>query len=86
MTVTALRASSTLSVSDRIRRLQVEARGLAREQTGALVTTIAETIRLAEEIAAGGDAYPAGIRDLARRLAEDLGQKSETIQAIAGRV
>ena len=55
------------SLSARIRALQEEARGLAREHIVALEAALVEVERLAVEIAAGGDAYPAGVRDIARR-------------------
>lgn len=73
------------SLSTRIRALQEEARGLAREHIVALEAALAEVERLAVEIAAGGDAYPAGVRDIARRLAEDCELKAQTIEAISGR-
>lgn len=74
------------TVSQRVRALQAEARGLAAEHVQALIIVMAEAERLALEIADGGDAYPAGVRDIARRLAEDTGLKIGTIQAIGARV
>ena len=73
------------ALATRIRALQAEARGLAREHIGALEHAIMEVERLAGEIAEGGDAYPAGVRDIARRLADDCGLKVATIEAIAER-
>ena len=40
---------------------------------------------LSAEIAEGGEAYPAGIRDIARRLAEEVEAKVATIEAINSR-
>ena len=57
--------------ADRIRRLQNEARTLAREHIELLVSAPAEVSRLSGEIAEGGDFYPVGVRELSRRLAED---------------
>ena len=37
------------------------------------------------EIADGGEAYPAGVRDLARRFAEDTEARVQTLATIAGR-
>ena len=34
---------------------------------------------------AGGEAYPAGVRDIARRLAEDVGAKAQTLELLSGR-
>ena len=40
---------------------------------------------MADEIANGGEAYPAGVRDLARRFAEDTEARVQTLATIAGR-
>ena len=40
---------------------------------------------LAAEIADGGEAYSPGIRDIARRLAEDLDSRAQTVEAISAR-
>ena len=73
------------SVADRVRRLQTEAKTLAKDHTRALMGMIVEAQMVAEEIAAGGEAYPAGIRDLARRFAEDAELRVQTLEAISGR-
>ncbi len=78
--VGALPRSEALSM--RVRRLQAEAKGLAREHVAALVAALHEAEALAAEIAEGGEAYPAGIRDIARRLTEDCESKIGTIEAI----
>jgi hypothetical protein len=44
-----------------------------------------ETQRIAEEIANGGEAYPAGVRDIARRLGEDSAARAMTIESIVSR-
>ena len=80
------RALPDQALSARIRALQAEAKGLAREHIAALEAAMGEVERLACEIAEGGDAYPAGVRDLARRVAEDCGLKVATIEAITERV
>jgi hypothetical protein len=72
-------------LSERIRQLQAEAKGLAREHVEALAASLLETQRIADEIADGGDAYPPGLRDLARRLSENSSAGALTIRAIAGR-
>ena len=68
--------------AERIRRLQAEAHALAREQIQALHTGMVEVARLAVEVAEGGEAYPVGAREVARRLTEDLSQRAQTLQAI----
>jgi hypothetical protein len=79
------RALPDQGLSARIRALQAEARGLAREHIFALESAMGQVERLAAEIAGGGDAYPAGVRDIARRVAEDCGLKVATIEAITER-
>lgn len=73
------------NLSERIRRLQAEAKNLAREHVRALEAAIIEVERLSSEISDGGDAYPAGVRELARRIAEDCEMKVQTLEAISSR-
>lgn len=76
---------SAESPSQRIRRLQAEARALARDHLEELAGAMRELSLLAQEIAEGGDAYPVGAREMAGRLAEDLGGRSQTLLAIVAR-
>ena len=73
------------TTTERVRRLQLEARALAVEQVEALERVLLEGARLAKEIADGGDAYPVGARELASRLASDLPAKAVTLKAIVSR-
>lgn len=73
------------TLAQRIRRLQGEARQLARQHIGDFTATLADLSAAAAEIAAGGDAYPPGVRELARRLAEDFEVKAQMLEALAGR-
>jgi hypothetical protein len=75
----------TVTVAERVRRLQTEARQLAQGHVLALTAAMAEANRLALEIAEGGDAYPPGVRDLARRFAEDCDTRVQSIEAINAR-
>jgi hypothetical protein len=74
------------TTSARVRRLQAEARILAREQVEALEKSMANLAAQAREVAEGGDAYPAGVRDLAARLAEDLETRAQSMQVLMARV
>lgn len=78
-------ASKVETVAQRIRRLQSEARLLAKDHIKALSTAMVEVETLAAEIAEGGDAYPPGVRDLARRLVEDCEARVQTLEAIVAR-
>ena len=74
------------TTSERVRRLQAEARLLAREQVEALEKAMLNAATMAEEIANGGEAYPPGVRELAHRLSEDISAKVQTMQALMERV
>lgn len=78
-------AARSETVSERVRRLQAEARDLAKDHVHELSRAIAAAERLAAEIADGGDAYPPGIRDLARRFADEAEGRIQTLEAIISR-
>jgi hypothetical protein len=73
------------SPADRIRRLQHEARALAREHVEMLAAALQEVSRLACEVADGGELYPVGARELSRRLSEDSNKHALTLTAIVDR-
>jgi hypothetical protein len=73
------------TVAQRVQRLQAEARQLAKDHVKSLTSAMVELEQLASEIAEGGDAYAPGIRDIARRLAEDMDARVQTLDAIAAR-
>ena len=73
------------TTAERVRRLQQEARMLAREQVDTLEAALLAVARQAEEIAMGGDAYPVGAREVCRSLIEELQAKAMTLAAIAQR-
>ena len=68
--------------AQRAKRLMAEAREAASEQIQALEVSLQAVVALAAEVAEGGDAYPAGIRELARRLVEETNHRSQTLEAI----
>lgn len=69
----------------RIRRLQEEARSMAREHVAQLEAQIAELARLSAEVAEGGDAYPVGVREMARQMVADCESRLLGIQSIMHR-
>lgn len=73
------------SVAQRVRRLQQEAKTLAKDHIRALNQALVEVEQLAAEISEGGDAYPPGVRDMARRLVEDCEMRVQTLEAIVAR-
>lgn len=74
------------STTERVKRLQLEARALAIEQVEALEAVLFQAASMAKDIAEGGDAYPVGAREIASRLMTDLPQKAETIKTIVSRL
>ena len=69
----------------RIRRLQAEARAMAAEHVKLLEASIIDSAKLAEEIAEGGDAYPVGVREMARQMVADCESRLLGLQAIMHR-
>ena len=72
-------------VAQRVRRLQSEARMLAREQVEILSRDLEALAARAAEIADGGDAYPVGVREMASRLAEDLPHRAQGLMSLIER-
>ncbi len=77
--------SKTETVAQRVQRLQAEAKQLAKDHIKALSAQIVAVEEMAAEIAEGGEAYPPGVRELARRLVEDMDSRVQTLEAIVAR-
>lgn len=75
----------TETVAERVQSLQAEAKNLAADHVKALTAAMWDLRSLAADISVGGDAYPAGVRDVARRVAEELDVRAQTIEGIMGR-
>lgn len=73
------------SVAERVKRLQQEARLLAREEVDALQKTLNDAAEMAKVIAGGGEAYPAGVRELCERINAELEGRIQTLEAISAR-
>lgn len=73
------------TVARRVQRLQDEARALAKDHIKALGHAMLDLAEMAAEIAEGGDVYPPGIRDVARRLVAEMEERELTVAAIAAR-
>ena len=73
------------TVGQRVQRLQAEARQLAKDHVRSFTAAMVSLEELAAEIADGGDAYAPGIRDIARRMAEELEARAQTLDAISAR-
>jgi hypothetical protein len=75
-----------LSPGQRAQRLLAEARAAAREHVDDLEIAMEAAARLSTQIAEGGDIYPAGVRDLCRRLADEAGARRQSLNALAVRL
>jgi hypothetical protein len=73
------------TVAERVRRLQTEAKQLAKDHVRSLSAQMVAIEQMAAEIAEGGEAYPPGVRELASRLVEDLESRVQTLEAIVSR-
>jgi hypothetical protein len=83
-TVTATPATTRSETrTQRVRRLQEEARALAREQISEFEVLLAATAKMALEIADGGEVYSIGAREICRRLADELPRTVQTLQVIS---
>ena len=69
----------------RMRQLQFEARALGREQVESLGRDLSAIASRAAEIAAGGEAYSVGARELCSRLADELPRKVQLLMTLAQR-
>jgi hypothetical protein len=89
VSVTASMAETYLakgeSRNERVRKLQEEAKRLAREQILEFEVLLEATAKMALDIADGGDIYSVGSRELCRRLADELPRTLQTLQAITKR-
>jgi hypothetical protein len=79
---TAPESAAPESTAARIRRLQAEAQALAREEVAALERRIGDLAQAARQVSEGGDAYPIGAREVARRLAEELPRQAGVLEAL----
>jgi DNA-directed RNA polymerase subunit F len=70
------------SRTQRVRRLQAEARELAAEHISEFETLLDATAKMAIEIADGGEVYSVGAREICRRLAEELPRTLQTLRVI----
>ena len=59
-----------------------EAKAAGDQQVTAFLQTLEISCRQAAEIAAGGEVYPAGVRDLVSKLAEHTTYKAQSIYSI----
>jgi hypothetical protein len=73
------------TVAQRVKRLQAEARQLAKDHIRSLTEAMTSLEAMAAEIAEGGDAYAPGVREVARQLTEDLDSRVQTLEAISSR-
>jgi hypothetical protein len=69
----------------RARQLMAEARDAALDNLAELATALEAARALANSVVDGGDLYGVGLRDLSRRLSEDLLDRERSLRALADR-
>jgi hypothetical protein len=70
------------SPSSRAKRLMAEARSAAIEHVSSLEAAMEAVASLSQDVSEGGDAYPVGVRELARQLSEETYSRLQTLNAI----
>ena len=78
-------ADPAVSPGARARLLMREAQAAAVEELEVLEGAIRTVRNISLEVLDGGDAYGAGVRDLAARLAEDLLWRGKSLEAFIAR-
>jgi hypothetical protein len=78
-------AAKPETMAQRVKRLQAEAKSLAKDHVLALAAALNEASVLAYEIAEGGDAYPTGVREMSRRLIEETGARAQALESLVKR-
>ena len=73
------------TIAERVKRLQKEAHMLAREEIEALEAQLRACVAKAAEISSGGEAYPAGVRELAERISAEIDARVQTLNALVER-
>lgn len=90
MSVYRLQSSSQTpaagSLAERMERLRSDASAVAIEHTNAFVQALVDAAALADQVAAGGEAYDVGVREIARRAHADLTSKVLSLRAIRERI
>ena len=76
---------SLASHGDRVRSLQAETLSVTRDHIAELAQAIDRMTALADEIAVGGQIYPQGVRDVARRMGQEAPVASRTLRAALAR-
>jgi hypothetical protein len=84
MSSTQLRLITEASPSPGARAIQLmrAAKAAGEEQVTDFLATVELMVRQAREIAEGGEAYPAGVRDICSKLIDHAGHRAQGIYAI----
>jgi hypothetical protein len=86
MAVHRLRAAPVETASEtlaqRMERLRSDASAVAQEHIGLFIEALAKANEFAEQVANGGEAYPIGVREIARRTHKELAPTVLSLQAV----
>ncbi len=80
--VTYLPAAPTEGAHRRAMRLMAEARAAADEQVAALERALSLVAMLSADVSEGGEAYPPGVRDIAKKISGDALWCAQTMDSI----
>ena len=70
---------------ERVRALKERAEQLASDQLTAVQDTLGHLAYLSGAVSRGGDAFPAGVREFCRQVAEEADFRARTLDAIVER-
>jgi hypothetical protein len=82
-TATAVKEAANLA--QRMEQLRLDAARIASDHVGAMMEALEEAAELAEQVAAGGEPYPVGVREIARRTHQELAPVLLTLRSIKER-
>ena len=71
--------------SEKIRRLRAQIKEAASDELEELDSAIDQLCEIAQSIAQGGEAYPPGVREICRALAEEAAAQARSIDVILQR-
>ncbi|HLK23970.1 MAG TPA: hypothetical protein VKT30_04865 [Caulobacteraceae bacterium] len=77
--------ASAEAIAETMRRLKIEAQAHAREHSEMFDRAVVDLEVIAQDIAGGGEAYQAGVREVARRLAGELASARMQLEVLLGR-
>jgi hypothetical protein len=79
---TPVETTTTDTLAERMERLRSDASAVAQEHIGLFIDALLKANEFAEQVANGGEAYPIGVREIARRTNKELAPVVLSLQAV----